>query len=123
MTTGNEKVHIGFEVSKKERELWQRHADELDMTYSDYYRSMIRAGKRDITIETSEERNSADDLEGLVERIRDKLSVEEPLSFDELVDEIVGEIEDDIENALINIDEATYRPRSGGYILNEFGDK
>ncbi len=116
MSSDSEKVNIGFEVPKRERAQWQDHADELNMSYSEYYRSMIRAGQREFGLadETPTDDTQNDDLEA---RIRDQLSPDQPVQFDDLVDAIVGDLEDEIEDVLMNLDEATYRPRSGGYVL------
>lgn len=79
---------------------------------------MIRAGQREMGVgdETPADDSQNEDLEA---RIREQLSPEQPLQFDDLVESIVGELEDEIEDVLMELDEATYRPRSGGYVLEQ----
>ncbi len=116
MTVDADKVHIGFEVPAHEREQWQEHADELDMSYSEYYRSMIRSGRRELGL-ADETPTNDDQNEDLETRIREQLSPDKPTQFDDLVESIVGELEDEVEKVLMELDDATYRPRSGGYVL------
>ncbi|WP_135851190.1 DUF5805 domain-containing protein [Halorussus salinus] len=108
---------------------WKRHADELDMSQSEFVRTMVQAGRSDFDIESigasaSEENadhgnadaTGADDTgatdvpeeraadatsgDELDEHVLSVLSASDHLSWDELLDELTDSIEDRLEETL-----------------------
>lgn len=115
-----------------QKQIWAEHADELEMSQSEFIKTMVQAGRRgfdpsfntnqtpDSKPETTEagDENESNDLERRVEEILDNSG---PLSWDELVDELTDNIEERLEDALQNLqseNRVSYSGRSGGYTLN-----
>ncbi|WP_128478227.1 DUF5805 domain-containing protein [Halorussus pelagicus] len=111
---------------------WKRHADELDMSQSEFVRTMVQAGRRDFDIEpiassesdSEEESNGGDpdtaDGEELEEHVLAVLSTSDHLAWDELVDELTNSIEDRLEETLQQLqrnNRVQYSGRRGGYTL------
>src|SRR6056297_2203874 len=108
---------------------WKRHADELDMSQSEFVRTMVQAGRRDFDVEpisssdSSSESDSDDgdadaaDGEELEEHVLAVLSTSEHLSWDDLVDELTNSIEDRLEETLQQLqrnNRVQYSGRQGG---------
>lgn len=116
-------------VPAYQRDAWDEHADELDMSRSEFVRSMVQAGRKGFNpggwteetdsngSEESQAESSPDhDLEATV---REALE-EGPRSWDDLLQAVTGDIETRLENALDSLqaaDEVRYSGREGGYIL------
>lgn len=122
-------------VPAYQRAEWDDHADELDMSRSEFVRSMVQAGRRGFeggespetdqtassapsadTVETAE---SASDLESAV---LEALSADEYRSWDDLLAAVTDDIEAQLEETLQNLQAAgtvRYSGRNGGYTLDE----
>ncbi|UPV99803.1 DUF5805 domain-containing protein [Halorussus gelatinilyticus] len=115
-------------VPAYQKDEWKRHADELDMSQSEFVRTMVQAGRRDFEIESVEassvdtdpESADADDApdstgenaadspdtadstggDDLDEHVLSVLSTSDHLSWDELLDELTNSIEDRLEETL-----------------------
>ena len=114
-------------VPAYQKEEWKRHADELDMSQSEFVRTMVQAGRSDFEFEatgTSESgtegesaSSSGDELE---EHVLSVLSTTEHLSWDRLTDELTNNIEDRLEGTLQRLqteNRIQYSGRHGGYTL------
>lgn len=110
-----------------QRDEWDKHADELGMSRSEYVKTMVQAGRRgfggDPVVEhqtgDAGESETATDLE---ERIVDALEDGPVLSWDELMAAVTGDIESRLETALQDLqDDGTIRHsgREGGYVLED----
>ncbi|NEU56978.1 DUF5805 domain-containing protein [Halorussus sp. MSC15.2] len=114
-------------VPAYQKEEWKRHADELDMSQSEFVRTMVQAGRRDFDIETAESESGsaskvdeAGDGEELADHVLSVLSASEYLSWDELVDELTNNIEDRLEESLQRLQSENriqYSGRRDGYTL------
>lgn len=116
-------------VPAYQKEEWKRHADELDMSQSEFVRTMVQAGRSDFEIEPVEPSKSApsDDSSAgapagdeLDEHVVSVLSTSEHLSWDELVAELTDSIEDRLEETLQQLqrdNRVQYSGRHGGYTL------
>ncbi|WP_135826167.1 DUF5805 domain-containing protein [Halorussus ruber] len=115
-------------VPAYQKEEWKRHADELDMSQSEFVRTMVQAGRSDFEIESAQLSQSEPDdddtetAEGtdLEENILSVLSGSEYLSWDELVDELTNNIEDRLEETLQQLqrdNSVEYSGRRGGYTI------
>lgn len=115
-------------VPSYQKEEWQRHADELDMSLSEFVRTMAQAGRRGFSggspSETSPESGtaSADSGDDLESRILAVLADSGPLSWDELLTAVTGDIESNLDETLQELQASNriqYSGREGGYVLGE----
>lgn len=114
-------------VPAEQKDRWREHADELDMSQSEFVRTMVQAGRRGFsTIEsekTAEPDPTGSDPEGqsLETRVETALA-DGPLSWEELVETVVGDFEDRLEDALDALQDRNrvrYNGRKGGYTLTD----
>jgi len=119
-------------VPAYQREIWDDHAEELDMSRSEFVRTMVQAGRRGFGAEPpgegTETRNSEERRDGgigserpLQERIVESLEEQGPLSWDELRETVAGDIEEQIESTLSELQsegKVRHSGRKGGYVLN-----
>lgn len=134
-------------VPAYQKERWQRQADELEMSQSEFVRTMVQAGRRGFEGfddgEGEEEAESNDDStpenpdptgngEGsrptesddrIDDHVVNRLSTEEYRSWEALRDDLASELVDDrLEDALQRLQRANrvqYSGRHGGYTLVE----
>lgn len=117
-------------VPAYQKEAWQEHAEELDMSQSEFVRSMVQAGRRGFLEPTDEEtgqksqqESTDEDTSGaLDERVQTVLSTAEHLSWDELVEALTDDIESRLEETLAELQDENvvrYSGRNGGYTLVE----
>lgn len=112
-------------VPAAQKDVWQDHADRLDMSQSEFVRTMVQAGRRGFTTpetETTEDTHSSgvdpggSDLETRIERALE----DGPCTWDELVTVVTGDVEDRLEHtleALQDRNRVRYSGRDGGYVL------
>ncbi|WP_418279814.1 DUF5805 domain-containing protein [Halorubrum sp. DTA98] len=112
-------------VPAHQKSEWQRHADELGMSQSEFVRTMVQAGRRGFSLgdeaNRSQDRSAGDDPggQGLERRIESVLAAE-TLPWEALFEEISGDLEDRIEDALESLQDRNrvrYNGREGGYTL------
>jgi len=124
-------------VPAYQRAEWDEHAEELDMSRSEFVRSMVQAGRRGFEgtqlptqedtshedhrqhePETSTRAEGSGDTESLERAVIDALSPEEYRSWDELVEVVTDDVEQRLEQTLQELQaDGTIRhsPRNGGY--------
>lgn len=114
-----------------QREEWDEHADELDMSRSEFVKTMVQAGRRvfdgnvapqEPSDEQASSESSADGAENLDDRVIEILDQDGPLQWDELLREISGDIETRLENTLQMLQDENsvrYSGRAGGYVLED----
>ncbi|MFB6309528.1 MAG: DUF5805 domain-containing protein [Haloarculaceae archaeon] len=109
---------------------WGRHADRLDMSQSEFVRTMVQVGRRDFEIPDGggrvasaddEPPESADgtDAGALDDRVVAALS-DGPLSWDELLTAVTDDLEDRLDATLQRLqseNRVQYSGRDGGYRL------
>ncbi len=136
-------------VPAYQRDEWDAHADELDMSRSEYVRTMVQAGRRgfDEFAGAQENRTRANEAErsdgsptehpaeddrghepqgsrpgnDLEERVVDQLR-DDCLDWDELFDAVTDDIEESLEDTLNELQDENrvqYNGRKGGYVLLE----
>jgi len=125
MSEGRQSVKTYVPAAQKE--VWQEHADQLDMSQSEFLRTMVQAGRRGFTTpETSvtEETPSSSvdprgsDLETRIERALER----GPCTWEELVEVVIGDVEDRLERTLDTLQDRNrvrYSGRDGGYVLTD----
>ncbi|MFC7133894.1 MULTISPECIES: DUF5805 domain-containing protein [Salinibaculum] len=120
-------------VPAYQREEWDDHADELDMSRSEFVKAMVQAGRRGFegrtepTPSDGDEDSVEDDTEpvqaataSIEESVLDALSADEYLSWDELLAAVSDDIESRLEDTLQVLqaaDRVRYSGRHGGYTL------
>ena len=125
-------------VPAYQKDEWKRHADELDMSQSEFVRTMVQAGRRDFEIEpVASDSGSEGDASGgstggdpgggadLEERIVSILSGSDHLSWEELVARLTNDIEDRLDETLQQLqteNRVQYSGRHGGYAVVEGND-
>ena len=104
---------------------WQRHADDLGMSQSEFVRTMVQAGRRGFTLSdgSTPDETGSDDVDpgghDLETRIESALA-DGYLSCDDLVEEVFAGFEDRLEDALDSLQERNrvkYSGPNGGYTL------
>ena len=125
-------------VPAYQREEWDDHADELDMSRSEFVRTMVQAGRRGFLDEADpdppdSEGGTDDPVQGgspdanpggspLEEQVLAVLSESEYLSWDELLAALTDDLEAQLESTLQELQaegRVTYSGRNGGYTTDE----
>jgi hypothetical protein len=113
-------------VPAYQKDAWKRHADDLDMSQSEFVRTMVQAGRRDFDIETTQTpQPDIGDSDELEERVLSVLSTSEHLSWEDLVEELTNDIEDRLDKTIQQLqtdNRIRYSGRHGGYALTEGND-
>ena len=120
-------------VPAYQREEWDDHADELDMSRSEFVKAMVQAGRRGFEGDPEpapsdgDDDSASDDAEpvqgttaSIEESVLDALSADEYLSWDELLAAVSDDIESRLEDTLQDLqaaDRVRYSGRHGGYTL------
>ncbi|MFB6163521.1 MAG: DUF5805 domain-containing protein [Halococcoides sp.] len=101
-------------VPEYQKDEWQTHADDLDMSLSEFVRTMVQAGRRGFLDDDNEA-----DRDGLEADVLDALG-EEVLSWDELKEHLIDSVESDLEATLTRLQDegrVRYSGREGGYTI------
>jgi len=118
-------------VPAYQREIWDEHADDLDMSRSEFIRTMVQAGRRGFdprgeTADTGGETDSAESQDssagdGMTSQVIEHLA-EEALSWEELFSAVTDDVETKLEDTLRELQEENrvqYSGPDGGYVLVE----
>lgn len=126
MGNDDDRVSVKVHLPRWQKEQWVAHADQLDMTQSEFARSMVQAGRREFGVteseaqvetDTSDATPGVDDLEM---RVLDVLRGSGYLTWDELLAGVTDDIEERLEDTLDALQAANqikYSGRNGGYTL------
>ena len=126
-----ERAVVKTYVPAYQKEAWESHAEELDMSQSEFVRTMVQAGRRHFSVdETRQENESKEPASGdrtgsdrdLADRVRQQLSKEGALTWDELVAALTDDVESRLEDTLDDLQAENivkYSGRDGGYLLVE----
>jgi DNA-binding ferritin-like protein (Dps family) len=123
-TNSDDTKRVSTYVPTEQKREWKDHAERLDMTQSEFVRTMVQAGRRDFTI-SREETQTSDATpggDGLKDAVLDTLRTADHLDWDELVAELTDTVEDDIERVLDELQDdnrVRYSGRDGGYSLTD----
>ncbi|MDL0126685.1 DUF5805 domain-containing protein [Halobacterium salinarum] len=108
-------------VPADQKATWQDHAERLDMTQSEFLRTMVQAGRRGF-LDDSPDGGSSDATprgDALEDRVQSMVDEGDAVSWDELVTQLAGDFEDRIDTAVQSLaDDGVIRfdPRRGGYV-------
>jgi len=126
LMSAEDRVSVKTRVPQYQKDAWQAHAAALDMSQSEYVRTMIQAGRRDFKLEPPEPRSRDADPGGshLETPLLEELSADEYQDFDAIVDSLAEEIEDLIDDTLQELTASGKVAVSGrkGYRLTGGGD-
>ena len=124
-------------VPAYQRDEWDDHADELDMSRSEFVKAMVQAGRRGFESpsppehsngdsETDVDTTSVDETtagnDSIETAVREALSTDTYLSWDELLTAVSDDIETQLEETLQKLqaaDTVRYSGRHGGYTLEQ----
>jgi hypothetical protein len=132
-----ERTVVKTYVPAYQKDAWVEHADRLDMSQSEFVRTMVQAGRRDFTVDGTQaaadderppegeraasETAAADgegDARGEFEDRVYALLREETRSWDDLLEAVTDDVEGRLEDALQSLQAANkvvYSGRNGGY--------
>ncbi|AHG03700.1 hypothetical protein HALDL1_08880 [Halobacterium sp. DL1] len=121
---GDDRAVVKTYVPAHQKEQWVTHAEEMDMSLSEFLRSMVQAGRRGFLTDREEGGSEGSDPrgQGLEDRVLATLSAEGVVSWDQLVDELSGDFEDRLDEtvqALSEAGEIRFDPRRDGFVLQE----
>lgn len=126
---GTETVQVKTRVPTYQREAWREAADRLEMSQSEFVRTMVQAGRSGLegaestgqpsNREEAPSEESTPGVNGLEERVLATLDSGGAVSWDELVEELVGDFEERLEEVLQASDRVRYSGREGGYVLTD----
>lgn len=125
MSDGTERTEVSTYVPKVQKEEWKEHANRLEMSQSEFVRSMVQAGRRGFDLGETEAPSDTSDPggKGLEDRVLAVLeSTPESLSWEELVEAVSGDFEDRLDEALDSLqreDRVRYSGRHGGYVVTD----
>ncbi|RQG89798.1 hypothetical protein EA462_07200 [Natrarchaeobius halalkaliphilus] len=113
-------------VPAYQKDEWRSHADELDMSQSEFVRTMVQAGRKGFTSGSEEPDSPASDPGGnvLETRVLELLSTD-TYSWDELLEAVSDDIESRLDETLEDLQSTNrirYSGRHGGYTLVGDGD-
>lgn len=137
MSSDSERTTVRTYIPAYQKEQWRTHAEELDMSQSEFVRTMVQAGrsgfepvatkttKPDTAESNSEEPRSPDATprgDGLKDRVQEILADGKYYEWDDLLAELTDNIEERLEEALQELQSANdvqYSGRHGGYVRDE----
>lgn len=127
------RAHVQTYVPEYQKERWAREAEAMDMSLSEFVRSMVQAGRSDISLDEGDSQispgeepaagaSSASDPQGqrLEDRVVDILEEDQFYEWDELVAALTDDVEERLEDALQQLQaegEVQHSGRNGGYTL------
>lgn len=119
--TDEDRVVVKTYVPPNQKAAWQEDADDLDMSQSEFLRSMVQAGRSDFLTGHAEggSTNATPGGSDLEDRVFDVLDSGDAVSWEELVDELSGNFEDRLDDAvqaLSDDGQIRYEPRRDGYV-------
>jgi hypothetical protein len=125
-----DRVAVKTYVPAYQREEWDDHADRLDMSRSEFVRSMVQAGRSGFEepaagVASSAGPQGSDGENGapaIDERILSILQTRDHADWENLLDSLTTDFEDRLEDALQSLQDegrVRYSGRDGGYRLDE----
>lgn len=130
MSEQQDRTAVRTYVPEHQHEIWREAAETMDMSLSEFVRSMVQAGRRDFDLEGARDAEHSTGVEppldpsnpgghGLEERVLSTLDSAGVADWSELVDELSGDFEARLEDVIGELEdrgEIRYAPREGGYV-------
>jgi len=114
-----ERTPVRTYVPAYQKAEWEREAERMDMSLSEFVRTMVQAGRRGFPSDETQAETSDEDSADLEGRVIQALADAGSLAFEELVAEVTGDVEARVEETLQTSDHVQHSPRQGGYVLTE----
>lgn len=97
-----ERVSVKTSVPQDQKDAWKAHADAMDMSQSEFVRTMVQAGRRGFEVEPPETPSPDANPRGsaIREPVLETLSNREHREFDEIVESLAEEFEDRVDETL-----------------------
>lgn len=120
--SADERAVVKTYVPADQKAAWTEHADELDMSQSEFLRCMVQAGRRGFDLEPVETGSPAvtPGVDGPKDRVLEVLDAGEYVGFDRLVEALTADIEarvDDLLASLVAEGRVRHSNVEGGYAL------
>ena len=117
-------------VPTYQKQQWGEEAEELDMSRSEFVRTMVQAGRRSFDLDESPDSDSAGGANESIAEGTDGVELadrvlailddrDEPQTWDDLVAAVTNDVEDRLDEALGTLQEEgelRYSGRDGGYV-------
>ncbi len=123
-----EQVEVRTRVPAYQKQEWINDAEQLDMSQTEFVRTMVQAGRRELGLreggEDEPEARSMDADPG-GEPVKDRVLAaldEGPCEWDDLVTAVTADLEDQLDAALTELQSegrVYHSGRAGGYVLDE----
>ncbi|MFW6458515.1 MAG: DUF5805 domain-containing protein [Halodesulfurarchaeum sp.] len=115
-----ERAAITTYVPAYQKEEWETDAEALEMSQSEFVRTMVQAGRRGFGETNTVEPDSPGSNPGgnVRETVLQALETNGDLTWEELFENVANDLESKVENAVIELQEEgkiTHKPRNGTY--------
>lgn len=120
MAQSDERKVVKTYVPASQKEVWENQAASLDMTQSEFVRTMVQAGRRNFDFDAAEARSEPSNPQGetLEDRVVAILESAGPLAWDDLHEHVSEELEETLDR-LQTANVIHHNPREGGYELRD----
>jgi len=117
-----ERVAVKTYVPAYQKAEWEAHAAEMDMSQSEFVRTMVQSGRREFSLDPEETEDPDGNPGGqpLEDRVLGILRERGPQPWDDLRAAVTEEIEDRLDETLADLQDQNrvrYSGRDGGYTL------
>lgn len=122
----DDRVAVKTYVPRQQKEIWSAQADDLEMSQSEFVRTMVQAGRSEFEIPSAGDSTAtAPDSGGttdedFTDRILEVLQRNGALNWDELVEALVDDVEAELDAEIQRLQDdnlVRYSGREGGYVV------
>lgn len=122
----DERVAVKTYVPAYQKARWEEHADEMNMSQSEFVRLMVQSGRSSFTPDDPEEgaaqpeHSQTTENEDLALQVLDIIDTHGPVNWEELLERIQRDFEDEVDSVLETLQEDNhirYSGRSNGYTV------
>lgn len=124
----DDRASVRTYVPVYQKEEWAAHAEELDMSLSEFVRTMVQAGRSGFGVADDGRSVEPDPSgptpggNGLEEALLEHLARDGAVTWDDLLDVLTADMEDRLDETLERLQEenrVTHSGRDGGYTLTD----
>lgn len=129
-----DRVGITTRIPESQKQRWAEDAEELGMSQSEFVRTMVQAGRRDLGLTDSEQvgtnraaenpdqRDATPGVQPMKGQVLGLLDRREAASWEDLVEMLTSDVEQRLDETLSELQSdgaVTHSGRAGGYVRNE----